>query len=279
MEASQSSDSLFPDTVQTPPVSMDTTDSKSARIPSTQPSESKQKQDLFGNDDLFSDANVSLSKSSGAIPKTTSQPDKTLTAPADKDVKSAISEKIESKEPVTKSSPKEEEDDLLSSSKIGSTKPESKRPKKKVLPDIDDDIFSSAAKSTFKKPEKADVSEDLLASSSKPKRASPAVSAVPMFEPPPMDDDDDIFASGTKKTKSAIAQVLDDDDDDDDIFAGSSVAKGKTTATTTTKTAAPAKVVDDDIFADAGTNKPKGIDIDVALRFKLGTTQIVQAVS
>ena len=277
MEASQSSDSLFPDTVQTPTVSMDTTDSKSARIPSTQPSESKQKQDLFGNDDLFSDANVSLSKSSGAIPKTTPQPEKMLTPPADKDVKSAISEKVESKEPVTKSSPKEEEDDLFSSSKIGSTKPESKRPKKKVLPDIDDDIFSSAAKSTFKKPEKADVSEDLLASSSKPKKASPAVSAVPMFEQPPMDDDDDIFASGTKKTKSAIAQVL-DDDDDDDIFAGISVAKGKTTAPTTTKTTAPERVVDDDdIFADASINKPKGIDI--GLSFKVDTAQIVQAVS
>ena len=75
-------------------------------------------------------------------------PIKPLTAPADKDVKSAISEKVESKEPV-KSSPKEV-DDLLSSSKIGSTKPESKKTKKKVLPDIDDDIFSSAAKSTFK---------------------------------------------------------------------------------------------------------------------------------
>ena len=239
---------------------MDTTDSKSARIPSAQPGESKQKHDLFGNDDLFGDAKISLSKSSGAIPKTTSQPDKTLTSPAEKDVKSAISEKVESKEPV-KSSTKEE-DDLFSSSKTGSTKPESKRPKTKVLPDIDDDIFSSAAKSTFRKTEKADPTEDdLLTPSNKPKKVSPGVSAVPMFEPPPLDDDDDIFASGTKKAKSAIAQVL-DDDDDDDIFAGSSVAKGKTMTTATTKTAAPTKVVDDDdIFADASINKPKGIGV------------------
>ena len=251
MEASQSSDSLFTNTAQTPPVSMDTTDSKSARIPSSQPGESRQKRDLFGNDDVFSDAKIS--KSSGAIPKTISQPDKTLTAPADDDVKSAINEKVESKEPVK--SLAKEEDDLFSSSKIGSTKPESKGPKKKVLPDIDDDIFSSAAKSTFRKAEKADPTEDdLFTPSSKPKKVSPAVSAVPMFEPPPLDDDDDIFASGTKKTKSAIAQVL-DDDDDDDIFAGSSVAKAKPTTTT-------ARVVDDDdIFADASINKPKGIGI------------------
>ena len=268
MEASQSSDSLFTDTAQRPSVSTDTTDSKSARIPSAQPNEPKQKQDLFGNDDLFGDAKISLSKSSGAIPKTTSQPDKTLTAPAENDVKKAIGEKVKSKEPVKSSA--EEEDDLFSSSKIGSTKRENKRAKKKVLPDIDDDIFSSVAKSTFRKAEKADpIEDDLLIPSTKPKKVSPAVSAVPMFEPPPLDDDDDIFASGTKKTKSAIAQVL-DDDDDDDIFAGSSVAKGKTTATITTKTTAPAKDVDDDdIFADASINKPKGIGIVLFLELKL----------
>ena len=233
---------------------MGTTD---ARVPpgatsSSFPSDdtTKQKSDLSGND-LFSDNMTNISsRSSGAIPKSSSRPEKPLTTPSNtldsKTDKSAITEQKESA-PI----PPKDDRDLFSSSKIVSNKTETKPVKKRMAPSgIDDDIFSSAAKSTFKKPTAADDDDNLFTSSKKTTKIT-TMSAVPVFEPPPLDDDDDIFSSGTKKKKSAIAQVL-DDDDDDDIFAGSSVAK------TTARTKAPAAPDDDDIFADASINKPKG---------------------
>ena len=263
-EASQSDD-LFGDATPTAAsrVSMDTTDSKapSFATSSSVPSGVKpKKQDLFGNDDLFNE-NINISsKSSGAIPKSSSKVEKPLTAASDSaDNKT---DKVAAKEESKKDHltiPSKKEDDLFSSNKIGSTKTESKSVKKHKSPDIDDDIFSSATKSALKKPGKVDDDDDLFTSSSKPPKQ---VSAVPMFEPPPLDDDDDIFSSGTKQKKSAIAQVL-DDDDDDDIFARSSVAKGissvsKAAAEIKTPAAASGIPDDDDIFADASINKPKG---------------------
>ncbi len=202
-------------------------------------------QALFGNEDLLTDVAVTSDKSSGAIPKVFPKKDRT-----DSEGSRSEANKTDQPEGPKRAAPVPEETK-------DTTKSANKEKKKKVAADYDDDIFSAAAKSTFKASQKPKADEDLFGSKKPPSNQKP-LPVASMFEPPPLDDDD-IFSSGTKKKKSAIAQVL--DDDDDDIFAGSSVFKSSKPTTTKTEVktqAVPPSVAEDDIFADASINKPKG---------------------